>query len=399
MDNLASQFLLDPAVTFLNHGSFGACPKPVFDRYQAWQLQLERQPVAFLDPLRGYGRWMKDAREALAAYLGADPADLVGQVNATAGLNVVMQSLPLGAGDEILTADHEYAALDKTMAYVARRTGARIHRVAIPLPLTEEATFTEALLAAITPRTRVIFLSHITSATALRLPIERIVAAARARGIWSVIDGAHTPGHIPLDLDALGADFYAGNCHKWMMAPKGAAFLHVRREWQGLINPLVISHGWTEDMHEPGRIGEFGNSPFIDSLEMQGTRDPAAFLTVPAAIAFAQAHGWDGVRARCRELIDQTEARVAALTGIAPFSSPAFRAPQMASLRLPRTDPKALQTALLERHGIEMPCFDWQENSIARVSAQGYNSAAQMDHLVAALTDLLHLGGEAAKSA
>lgn len=399
MDNLASQFLLDPAVTFLNHGSFGACPQPVFARYQAWQLQLERQPVAFLDPLRGYGKWMKDAREALAAFLGADPADLVGQVNATAGLNVVMQSLPLKAGDEILTADHEYAALDKTMAYVARRTRAQIVRVAIPLPLDSESAFTDALLAAITPRTRVIFLSHITSATALRLPIDRIVAEARRRGIWSVIDGAHTPGHIPLDLDALGADFYAGNCHKWMMAPKGAAFLHVRREWQALINPLVISHGWTEDMHDPGTPGAFGNTPFIDSLEMQGTRDPAAFLTVPAAIGFAQAHDWNRVRRRCRDLIDATEARVAALTGLAPFSTPEFRAPQMASLRLPRTDPRALQRDLLDRFGIEIPCFDWQDNSIARVSAQGYNSAAQMDHLVAALTDLLHLDGEAAKSA
>lgn len=391
-DNLAAQFLLDPAVTFLNHGSFGACPKPVFAAYQDWQLRLERQPVAFLDPLRGYGKWMKEARESLAAFVGADPADIVGQMNATAALNVVAQSLPLGPDDEILTTDHEYAALDKTWAYVARRSGARIVRVRVPLPLTSEAAFTETLLAGMTDRTRVLFLSHITSATALRFPIERAVAEARARGIWSVIDGAHTPGHIPLDLDALGADFYAGNCHKWMMAPKGAAFLHVRRELQRLINPLIISHGWTEDLHDPGAQGVFGNTPFIDSLEMQGTRDPAAFLTVPAAIAFARDHGWDGVRARCRDLIDRTEARVAALTGLAPFSSPEFRAPQMAAMRVPRTDPRALQAALMDNHGIEIPCFDWADNTIVRVSAQGYNNAGQMDKLVAALTALLTLG-------
>ncbi|MCC7320552.1 MAG: aminotransferase class V-fold PLP-dependent enzyme [Rubellimicrobium sp.] len=388
-DNLAAQFLLDPAVTFLNHGSYGACPKPVFAAYHDWQLQLERQPVAFLDPMRGYGRWMRAAREALAAELGADPADLVGQMNATAALNIVAQSLPLREGDEILTTDHEYAALDKTWAYVARRTGARIVRVKVPLPLTSEAAFTETLLSGLGPRTRVLFLSHVTSATALLFPIARAVAEVRARGIWTVIDGAHAPGQIPLSLDALGADFYAGNCHKWMMAPKGAAFLHVRRDMQRLVNPLIISHGWSEDLHAPGTAGAFGNTPFIDSLEMQGTRDPAAFLTVPAALDFAHAHGWDEVRARCRDLIDRTEARVAALTGLAPFSTPQFRAPQMASMRIPRRDPRALQVMLLERHGIEIPCFDWEDNTIVRVSAQGYNTAAQMDLLVEALSAIL----------
>lgn len=390
MDNLAAQFLLDPEVTFLNHGSFGACPRPVFARYQAWQVQLERQPVAFLDPMRGYGAWMRAAREALADLVGAGPADLVGQMNATVALNVVAQSLPLRPGDEILTTDHEYAALEKTWAHVARRTGARITVARVPLPLTSEAAFTDTILAAMGPRTRVLFLSHITSATALLFPIDRAVAEARARGIWSVIDGAHTPGHIPLDLDALGADFYAGNCHKWMMAPKGAAFLHVRRDCQRFITPLVISHGWTEDL-ATATEGVFGNTPFIDSLEMQGTRDPAAFLTVPEAIAFAAAHDWDAVRARCRDLIDRTETRVAAMTGLRPFASPAFRAPQMAAMPVPRTDPKALQAALLADHGIEIPCFDWQDHSVVRVSAQGYNSEAQMDRLVGALAALLSL--------
>jgi isopenicillin-N epimerase len=390
MDNLAAQFLLDPAVTFLNHGSFGACPRPVFQRYQDWQMQLERQPVAFLDPLRGYGKWMRDARVALAGFLGADPDDLVGQMNATVGLNVVAQSLPLRPGDEILTTDHEYAALEKTWAHVARRTGARIVVVKVPLPLTSEVAFTDTLLTGMTDRTRVLFLSHITSATALRFPIERAVAEARARGVWSVIDGAHTPGHIPLNLNALGADFYAGNCHKWMMAPKGAAFLHVRRDCQRLITPLIISHGWTDDLHDAPQ-GVFGNTPFIDSLEMQGTRDPAAFLTVPAALEFAAAHDWATVRARCRDLITRTEARIAAVTGLAPLSDPEFRAPQMASLQVPRTDPKALQAALLADHGIEIPCFDWQDRTIVRVSAQGYNTDAQMDLLTHALQTLLSL--------
>jgi isopenicillin-N epimerase len=388
-DNLRALFLLDPAVTFLNHGSFGACPRPVFERYHEWQTKLERQPVAFLDPLRGLSGWMRDARVAMAAQIGADPDDIVGLTNATEALNIVAQSLPLQPGDEILTTDHEYAALDKTWSYVARRTGAQLVAVTIPMPLTDAQPFTDAILAGITPRTRVIFLSHITSATALVFPIAAVIAEARARGITTVIDGAHTPGHIPLDLDALGADYYAGNCHKWLMAPKGSAFLHVRRELQAGINPLVISHGWTTDAKDPETKGVFGNTPFIDGLEMQGTRDPSAWLTVPDAIAFRRQHGWDAVAARCRDLVQDTAARVARLTGLAPLSSPAFCAPQMVSMPVPRCDPMQLKLALLDGHGIEIPCFDWKDHSIVRLSAQGYNTQAEMDKLVEALAIIL----------
>ncbi len=387
--DLRGEFLLDPDVVFLNHGSFGACPRPVFAVYQDWQLRLERQPVAFLDPLRGYAAWMRQAREALAAEVGADPADLVGVTNATQGLNIVARSLPLAPGDEILTTDHEYAALDKTWAAAARRTGARIVRAAVRLPLDSEAAFFEALAAAITPRTRVLFLSQITSPTALLFPVARIVAEARARGIWTVIDGAHAPGHIPLDLDALGADFYAGNCHKWMMAPKGAAFLHVRRPLQRMIDPLVISHGWTETMHSGDEPGQFGNTPFIDSLEMQGTRDPSAFLAVPAALAFRRAHRWDEVAARCRRMLDALEARVCAMTGHAPFAAPGFRAPQMAALQVPDCDIAQLQRELLARFAVEVPCFLWNGRRIVRVSVQGYNTQADLDRLVEGLEALL----------
>lgn len=388
-DNLASLFLLDPEVTFLNHGSFGACPKPVFERYQRWQLQLERQPVAFLDYYRGLSSWLGDARKAMAGVLQTSPDDIVGLTNATVGLNIVAQSLDLQPGDEILTTDHEYAALEKTWAYVARRTGARIVVAKIPLPLTDAEQFTSALLQEMSDRTRVLFLSHITSATALLFPIDRIVAEARARGIWTVIDGAHSPGHIPLDLQALDADFYAGNCHKWMMAPKGSAFLYVRRALQAMINPLVISHGWTEDAGQPGAKGVFGNTPFIDGLEMQGTRDPSAWLTVPDAIAFAQQHQWDKIAAQCRELVQDTARRVARLTGLPAFSSPEFCAPQMVAMPVPKCDPKALQSKLYRDHKIELPCFDWQDHTIVRVSAQGYNTQAHMDKLVGALSEHL----------
>ena len=389
--NLAPQFLLDPAVTFLNHGSYGACPAPVFAEYQRWQLQLERQPVAFLDPARGLTSWLRAGRQALADELGAAPDDLVGVTNATEGLNIVAQSLDLREGDEILTTDHEYAALEKTWAYVCQKTGAKVTTVTVPMPLTSELAFTETLLAAFTPRTRVLFLSHITSATALVFPIANAVAAARARGIWTVIDGAHTPGHIQLNLTALDADFYAGNCHKWLMAPKGSAFLHVRRDLQHLINPVVISHGWgpASKDGDPDPPGLFGNTRFIDMLEMQGTRDPAAFLTVPTAIAFRAQHNWPAVARACRQLVQDTAARVRALTGLPALSSPEFCAPQMVAMPVTHCDPKALQLALMARYSIEIPCFDWQDHTIVRVSAQGYNTQTHMDHLVTALTELL----------
>ena len=390
-DNLARQFLIRDDVVFLNHGSFGACPRPVFATYQNWQLELEREPVAFLDPARGLNEWMRQTRVALAGILGTAPENIAGLTNATVALNIVAQSLDLKEGDEILTTDHEYSALEKTWTYVARRTGAKIVTVSIPMPLLTEAQFTDTVMAGFTERTRVLFLSHITSPTALVFPIENAVAEARRRGIFTVIDGAHTPGHIPLALDALGADFYAGNCHKWLMAPKGSAFLYARPEMQGLINPLVISHGWTADSKQPGAKGPFGNSPFVDGLEMQGTRDPSAWLAVPAAIAFRSENGWDGVADHCRQLAQETAARLARKTGLGPFSSPVLCAPQMVSMPIPETDPLELQRTLMARYGIEIPVFKWQDRTIVRLSVQGYNSQPQMDLLIEALSALLSL--------
>lgn len=390
--NLARHFLLRDDVVFLNHGSFGACPRPVFETYQGWQLELERQPVAFLG--RELTERMRVPRVALSAFLGTTSENIVGLVNATEGLNIVAQSLDLKEGDEILTTDHEYSALEKTWAYVARRTGAKIVTVKVPMPFVSEAAFTDTLLAAMTDRTKVLFLSHITSPTALVFPIERPIAEARKRGIWTVIDGAHTPGHIPLNLDAMGVDFYSGNCHKWLMTPKGSAFLYVRPELQGMINPLVISHGWTADSKQPDAKGAFGNSPFIDELEMQGTRDPAAWLTVPAAIEFRRDHDWTSVAADCRVLAQDTARRLQALTGLAPLSTPEFCAPQMVAMPIPDTDTVELAKQLMARYSIEIPVFKWQDHSIVRVSVQGYNSKAQMDILIEALTDLLDLQGK-----
>ncbi|KKC32276.1 aminotransferase class V-fold PLP-dependent enzyme [Devosia psychrophila] len=392
-ENLARQFLIREDVVFLNHGSFGACPRPVFAKYQEWQLELEGQPVEFLG--RRLTDLLREPRIALAAELGTTQDNIVGLTNATTGLNIVAQSLDLKPGDQILTTDHEYSALEKTWAYVCRKTGAEIVVVKVPLPLLTEAQFTDTIITGMTDRTKVLFLSHITSPTALLFPIERSIAEARKRGIWSVIDGAHTPGHIKLDLDALGADFYAGNCHKWMMSPKGSAFLHARPEVQGLLNPLVISHGWTAESKQPGARGAFGNSPFIDEIEIQGTRDPAPWLTVTAALDYRRDNDWDSVQAHCQALAQDTARRLGELTGLAPISAPEFCAPQMVAMPIPDCDTDQLKLDLYDKYSIEIPVFKWQDTCICRLSVQGYNSKPQMDLLLEALTDLLGLNAAA----
>lgn len=387
-DNLKGLFRIDPEVTFLNHGSYGACPRTVFQAYQDWQAQLEHQPVAFLNQRHLAARFA-EVRAALGAELGANPDDLVPMVNATAGLNVVARSLHLGPGDEILTTDHEYAALEKTWAFVTARTGAVVRRVTLPLPLTSEADFTDSISAGFTDRTKVLFLSHITSPTALFFPIERVVAQARARGVWSVIDGAHAPGQVPLDLTALGADFYAGNCHKWLMAPKGTAFLYARPEVQPLLTPAIISHGWTAEAATPG---PFGGTPFQDRFQFQATRDPAGFLAIPTAIGFRHEQGWDKVIVGCRALAQETGNRVAGLTGRAPIASAAFCAPQMVAMPVPDCEPMPTHDRLLAEFGIEIPVIRWQGRSFIRVSVQGYNTAAEMDRLCDAIRQLFALG-------
>ncbi len=383
--DLARHFLLDPSVAYLNHGSYGACPRPVMESYRHWQEALERQPVAFMEPSHLAARFA-EVRCALGAELAAAPDDLVWVTNATAGLNIVARSLDLSPGDEVLTTDHEYAALAKTWAFVAARTGAVIRPVTVPLPLTAQG-FTEALREGMGARTRVLFLSHVTSPTALVFPLEAIVAEARARGIVTVIDGAHAPGHVAPDLGAIGADYYVGNCHKWLMAPKGTAFLHARAGAQAALVPAVISHGWTEARETPG---PFGGTAFQDAFQFQGTRDPAAWLAVPAALRFRADHDWPAVADRCHALAREIAGRVAGATGLAPFASPATSAPQMIALPLPDCDTAALHLALRAR-GVEIPCYRWQGRCFARLSVQGYNREEDGIRLIAALRDALAL--------
>ncbi len=375
---LRSHYLLDPDVVFLNHGSFGACPRPVFEDYQRWQLELERQPVEFIG--RRYADLMRAARAALAGYVGADADDLVYVPNVTHGLNIVIRSLRLEPGDEVLTTDHEYGALDRAWRWACEKAGARYVAQPIPVPLPTPAAVADALWAGVTARTRVIFLSHITSPTALIFPVAEVCRRARAAGLLTIVDGAHTVGQLPLDLAALGADVYSSNCHKWLSAPKGSAFLYVRREVQPRIEPLVVSWGWHSDTPGPSR--------FIDEQEYTGTRDIAAYLATPAAIAFYREHGWEAVRAGCHALAVEAQARAAALTGQPPLSGPAAFA-QMVALPLPACDLPALKTRLYAEYRVEIPTLAWNGRPLVRASFQAYNTSADLDRLLAGLRTLL----------
>ncbi|HNR96894.1 MAG TPA: aminotransferase class V-fold PLP-dependent enzyme, partial [Anaerolineae bacterium] len=309
---LRAQFLLRPDVVFLNHGSFGACPRPVFERYQEWQRELEAQPVEFLG--RRFGSLMLEARESLGQYLGCAADELLFVPNATTGLNIVARSLPLDPGDQVLTTDHEYGALDRTWRYVCHLCGARYVRQPLPLPLENRDQVIEAIWAGVSPRTRVLFLSHITSPTALILPIGELVRRARENGITTVIDGAHAPGQLELDLTALGADYYSGNCHKWLCAPKGSAFLYARRDRQTELQPVVVSWGWNRE--EQGCDGTVAPAGLVAEQEWQGTRDISAFLSVPAAIQFQAENDWPAVRQSCHELLRRARRRIAGLSGL-----------------------------------------------------------------------------------
>lgn len=375
-------FLLDPTVTFLNHGSFGATPKPVFERWQQWQLEMERQPVEFLG--RRHDHLIYDARAATAQYLNCDPADLVFVVNATWAVNVVAKSLDLKPGDEILTTDHEYGACMNAWKWVCERTGARIIEQHIPLPLPSDEEIIERIWAGVSDKTKLFYISHITSPTAVTFPLEELVRRCRERGILTLIDGAHAPGQIPLDLTALGADFYTGNLHKWVCAPKGCAFFHARPEHHQWLHALVISWGYTDEVTP--MLSPMPDSLFGQRHQYQGTRDIAAFLCAPDAIQFQRDHDWDAVRARCHALAVEAQAQVSALTGM-PIPVPPSNFSQMALCELPEgTDPRTLKARLYDDHRVEVPITAWSGRTFVRISVQGYNTPDDIERLLAALS-------------
>lgn len=382
MDNLKQQFLLNPEIHFLNHGSFGATPKPVFEAYQNWQLRLERQPVLFLG--RELDSLLKESRRVLGEYLNANVDDLVYIPNATHGVNVIAHSLQLKAGDQVLTTDHEYGACDYTWDFICSKAGANYIHQPIPLPVHSEEEILEQFWQGVTSQTKVIYLSHITSPTALRLPVEKICLRAKAAGILTVIDAAHTPGQIPVDLQILGADIVFGNCHKWMLNAKGSAFLYVKREMQHLIDPLIVSWGYNPTPETTT------GSRFIDLLQWTGTKDPTAALTVPTAIQFMQEHHWHEVRSECHSLLHHGIEQICDLVNMPPlYPLDSTYYSQMGIAPLPSSNLAALKSRLYDEHKIEVPLIQWQDKQFIRISVQGYNTQEDIDALIRALHTLL----------
>jgi isopenicillin-N epimerase len=348
-------FLLDPDVTYLNHGSFGACPRPVFESYQRWQRELEREPVQFirnrLHDLLG------EARAELGAFLGAPADDLTFVPNATTGVNVAARALDLQPGDEVLATTLEYGACDLTWEHVCERAGARYVRAEV-----------DRLFEARTERTRAVFVSHVTSETALRLPAEEIVARARSEGLATVVDGAHAVAQVDLDLQALGADFYSATLHKWLCGPKGSGVLYVRPEWQERVDGPIVSWGYKEP------------ATFISRTERQGTRDSAAYLAVPDAIAFVREHTL-GERERCVALSREARRELCELFGTEPIA-PERQILQMASVRLPHADP-GLSQRLFDEHRIEIPTM--RDDELLRISVAAYTEREDVDRLLEGL--------------
>jgi len=382
MTHIKSQFLLDPTITFLNHGSFGATPIPVFEVYQSWQKKLENQPVLFLG--REYNNLIYQARESLSDFLNTGVNNIVFVPNATFGVNLIAKSLKLNPGDEVLASNHEYGACDFTWQAICQKQGAIYRNQPIAFPSDSFEDMTEQFWQGVNKNTKIIFLSHITSPTAFRLPVEMICAKAHKAGILTFIDGAHAPGQIPINLDTLQADFYTGNCHKWMLSPKGAGFLYVHPNAQYLIEPLIVS--WGVQMDPALSSG----SHFIDMLGWTGTHDPAAYLSVPAAIQFMASNHWSDVKANCHEQLVTFLSQFSRITGRdLPYKNDQ-QFVQMASIELPQsTDIFALKNALYDIYRIEIPAISWNQRNFLRISYQVYNERSDLERLSTALTALL----------
>jgi isopenicillin-N epimerase len=394
MISLRSHWLLDEGIAFLNHGSFGACPRPVLEEQSRLRTEMEREPVRFL--WREIEGRIDAARVELARFLGADVEDLAFVPNATTAVNSVLRSLDLRPGDQLIATDHGYNACNNVLAECARRAGAEVALARIPFPLVGPEEVVEAILAAVTPRTRLVLVDHVTSPTALLLPVAEIIREMDAHGIDVFVDGAHAPGMLPLDLRALRPAYYTGNLHKWVCAPKGAGFLHASRDRQEGLHPATISHGYNTP--RPGR------SRFHDEFDWQGTLDLTAWLAVPAALRFCESllpGGWPALMEHNRQLALAARRVLAGRLGLEP-PCPENMLGSMATLPLPdslrakepgesraviaRFDP--LQSLLFERHHIEVPLVRWGHPSRRwfRVSAHAYNGIEEYERLATALS-------------
>jgi isopenicillin-N epimerase len=391
VNNETGVWRLDPAVINLNAGSLGSSPAPVLEAQSKWRARMEWRPQEFL--LRELEGHLLEVRRELGQFVACDPDDLALIPNATAGVNAVLRSLDFSPGDELLTTNHEYNGCLNALDFVARRSGATVVRAPIPFPIEDPAQVTAAILAGVTARTRLAMISHLTSATALIFPIEEIVSELNGQGIDVLVDGAHAPGLLDLDLDALGAAYYTGNCHKWMCSPKGTGFLHVRRDKQPLIHPLVIGFRANDPRTDI--------SQFRKEFDWPGVYDPSGFLSIPVVLDFLKGlmpGGVEGLAARNRALALEARDMLCPILGIEPPAPDSMLA-AMVALPLDHLIPdpeKRLELAvkLRERYRIEVPILRWRptpstESGVIRISCQAFNDRSDLETLAHALSELL----------
>lgn len=401
-----AQMLLDPEVANLNTGSFGPLPRVVFERAEELRRRLAEEPMDFF--VRQAPLLLWQARERLAGFLGCDPRRLAFTANVTASTNAVAAALRLAAPGEILLTDHEYGAMQWCWERAARRQGLTLRTFALPVLPRTPGEIVAAACQAFSERTRLFFFSHVLSPTGMVLPAQALCAEARRRGILTVVDGAHAPAMIPLDLDELGCDFYGGNCHKWMLAPSGAGFLYLGPGSEDRIHPLQVSWGWHHDRRRPDERNDFGSTPRLRAVEFEGTRDPCPWLTVPAAIDFQDSLGWERIRSRVSRLTGYARQRFRALSEleVATPTEPSLHG-AMTAFRLPDgIDPAALRQGLWQQYRIEAPVIEWSESfvgraalalepqpvpwrTLIRLSTWWYNTEEEIDRLATALGRLL----------
>lgn len=377
---MKSQFLLDPAITFLNHGSFGACPKPIFEEQQRFQLELENEPVYFIQ--KKQAKYLKIAKDRLAEYIGCNANDFFFTPNPTFAVNTIMRSLDLKEGDEILSTNHEYGAMDRTWNFYCKKSGAKYIRQNISLPVVSKEQILEEFWSGYTSKTKIIFLNQISSATALIFPVKEICDKARELGLITIIDGAHVTGQMDLNITELNPDFYTGTLHKWMLAPKGSSFLYVKKDFQEMLDPLVV--GWGYESVTPGE------SQFLDYQEFQGTRDISAFLCTPKVIDFLEENDWRTKAKECRRIVLDNYQRFCDLLKTQPICpiTEEFLG-QMASIPIKTSNPVALKELLFNKYKIEIPVMPLNGNYFIRYSINVYNSQEDLDILYKALQNII----------
>ncbi|MFZ1528442.1 MAG: aminotransferase class V-fold PLP-dependent enzyme [Ferruginibacter sp.] len=379
MQILQSQFLLKPGLVFLNFGSFGACVKPVFEKYQALQREMELDPVDFITNT-GLN-YLKQSKQSLAAYLHCPAEDLVYITNPTYAVNMVAKSFPFKPGDEILTTALEYGACDKTWEFYCEKKGMVYKKQPISIPITSKEALVDDFFKGLSPKTKMVFISHVTSSTALRLPVEEICAKAKQLGLVTFVDGAHAPGQVNLDLSTLQADIYTGACHKWMMTPKGSSFVYVKKELQHFIDPLIISWGYKALFPS--------SSTFQDHQQLIGTRDYTAYLTIPSSLEFMEQYNWPMVTAQCRTLTMENAGTLCNLLDAVPIApvNDDFTA-QMYSAEIKTREPEKLHDLLLETYHIQVPVMRHGAKTYLRYSIHAFNEQQDLDHLFNAVKDI-----------